>query len=70
MSCWRLEDLINLLVEEVVAAVDAVAVDREQNRDAVSGPGSDLGGVSAAVQPTVTRRRGAGRRGAGEPAGG
>jgi hypothetical protein len=50
-SCWRLEDVVDLLVEEVVAAVDAVAVDGEQDSDAVSGPGGDLGGVSTAVQP-------------------
>jgi hypothetical protein len=43
--------MVDLLVEEVVAAVDAVAVDGEQDRDAVSGPCGDLSGVSAAVQP-------------------
>jgi hypothetical protein len=32
-------------------AMDAVAVDSEQDRDAVSGPGSDLGGVSSGVEP-------------------
>jgi len=41
----------DLLVEEVVLAVDAVAVDGEQDRDAVSGPGGDLGGVPSGVQP-------------------
>jgi hypothetical protein len=40
----------DLLVEEVVLAVDAVAVDGEQDRDAVSAPGGDLGGVPAGVQ--------------------
>jgi hypothetical protein len=45
------EDAADLLVEEVVAAVDAVAVDGEQDRDAVPGPGGDLGGVSSGVQP-------------------
>ena len=50
--CWgRPEDAADLLVEEVVVAVDAVAVDGEQDRDAVSGPGGDLGGVSSGVQP-------------------
>jgi prepilin signal peptidase PulO-like enzyme (type II secretory pathway) len=37
--------MVDLLVEEVVAAVDAVAVDGEQDRDAVSGAGGDLSGV-------------------------
>jgi hypothetical protein len=36
------EDLVDLRVEEVVTAVDAVAVDGEQDRDAVPGPGGDL----------------------------
>ena len=43
--------MVDLLVEEVVVAVDAVAVDGEQDRDAVSGPGSDLGRFSSGVQP-------------------
>jgi hypothetical protein len=46
-----LEDLVDLLVEEVVLAVDAVAVHGEQDRDAVPGPGGDLGGVPSGVQP-------------------
>jgi hypothetical protein len=41
----------DLLVEEVVVAVDAVAVDVEQDGGAVPGPGGDLGGVSSGVQP-------------------
>jgi hypothetical protein len=41
----------DLLVEEVVLAVDAVAVDGEQDRDAVPAPGYDLGGVPVGVQP-------------------
>jgi hypothetical protein len=69
-SCGRLEDVADLLVEEVVLAVDAVAVDGEQDGDAVPGPGGDLGGVSAGVQPQrqggVTQVVGA----AGDPAGG
>jgi hypothetical protein len=47
----RLKDVVDLLVEEAVLAVDAVAVDGEQDGDAVSGPGGDLGGVSSGVQP-------------------
>jgi hypothetical protein len=51
-------------------AVDAVAVNGEQDRDAVSGPGGDLGGVPSGVQPQrqggVTQVVGA----PGEPAGG
>jgi hypothetical protein len=43
--------VVDLLVEEVVLAVDAVAVDGEQDRDAVSGPGGDLRVVSSGVQP-------------------
>jgi len=43
--------VVDLLVEEVVAAVNAVAVDGEQNRDAVSGPGRDPGRVPSGVQP-------------------
>jgi hypothetical protein len=43
--------VVDLLVEEVVAAVNAVAVDGEQDRDAVSGPGRDPGRVSTAIQP-------------------
>jgi len=43
--------VVDLLVEEVVLAVDAVAVDREQDGDAVPGAGGDLGGVSSGVQP-------------------
>jgi hypothetical protein len=50
-SCGRLEDAADLLVEEVLVAVDAVAVNGEQDRDAVSGPGGDLGGVPSGVQP-------------------
>jgi hypothetical protein len=42
-------DMVDLLVEEVVAAVDAVAVDGEQHRHAVSGPGSDLGRIPSGV---------------------
>ena len=43
--CWGWpEDAADLLVEEVVAAVDAVAVDGEQDRDAVPGPGRNLAG--------------------------
>jgi len=49
--CGGLEDLVDLLVEEVVLTVGAVAVDGEQDRDAVSGPGRDLGRVSTAIQP-------------------
>ena len=48
-SCGGLQDLADLLVEEVVLAVDAVAVDGEQDRDAVPGPGDDLGGVPAQI---------------------
>ena len=51
MSGGRLEDVVDLLVEEVVAAADAVAVDGEQDRDAMSGPGGDLGEVPSGVQP-------------------
>jgi hypothetical protein len=47
----RFEDLVDLLVEEVVAAVEAVAVDGEQDGDAVSGPGGDLGRVPSGVEP-------------------
>jgi hypothetical protein len=39
--------LVDLLVEDLVAAVDAVTVDDQQDRDAVPGPGSDLGRVPA-----------------------
>jgi hypothetical protein len=39
--------VVDLMVEEVVAAVDAVAVDGEEDRDALPGPGGDLGGVSS-----------------------
>ena len=35
----------------VAAAMDAVAVDGEEDRDAVSGAGGDLSGVSTTVQP-------------------
>jgi len=35
----------DLLVKEVVVAMDAVAVGGEQDRHPVSGPGSDLGGI-------------------------
>jgi hypothetical protein len=45
MSCWLSGYVVDLLVEEVVAAVDAVTVDGEQDRDAVPGPGGDLSGV-------------------------
>ena len=62
--------MADLLVEEVVLAVDAVAVDGEQDGDAVPGPGGDLGGVPAGVQPQrqggVPLVLGA----AGDPAGG
>ncbi len=51
MSFGRPEDAADLLVEEVVVAVDAVGVDGEQDRDAVPGPGGDLGRVSSGVQP-------------------
>jgi hypothetical protein len=34
----------DLLVEQVVVAVDAAAVHGERDRDDVSGPGSDPGG--------------------------
>jgi hypothetical protein len=37
----RLEDVVDLLVEDVVLAVDAVGVDGEQDRDAVPGPGDE-----------------------------
>jgi hypothetical protein len=50
-SCGGLEYLVDLLVEDVVAAVDAVGVDGELDRDAVAGSGGDLGGVSSCVQP-------------------
>ena len=45
------EDAADVLVEQVVVAVDAVGVDGEQDRDAVPGPGGDLGRVSSGVQP-------------------
>ena len=41
-------------------AVDAVAVDGEQDRDAVPGPGGDLGGVPAVPATEVARRAGNG----------
>jgi hypothetical protein len=41
--------VIDLLVEDVVVAVDAVGLDGEQDRDAVPGAGSDLGGVAVGV---------------------
>jgi hypothetical protein len=50
-SSVGLEDLADLLIEEVVAAVDAVAVDGEQDRDAVPGPGGDLGGRLPGCRP-------------------
>jgi hypothetical protein len=50
-SCGQSVEVADLLVEEVVVATDAVAVDGEQDRDAVPGPGSDLGGVPSGVQP-------------------
>jgi hypothetical protein len=40
--------VVDLLVEEVILAVDAVAVHGEQDRDAVPGPAGDLGGVPPA----------------------
>ena len=43
------EGVIDLLIEDVVMAVDAVGVDGEQDRDAVPGAGSDLGRVAAGV---------------------
>jgi hypothetical protein len=62
--------VVDLLVEEVVLAVDAVAVHGEQDRDAMPCPAGDLGGVPAGVQPQrqggVTQVVGA----SGEPAGG
>jgi hypothetical protein len=42
-SCGGAEYLVDLLVEEVVAAVDAVGVDGEQDGDAVPGPGGGPG---------------------------
>jgi hypothetical protein len=50
-SFGRSEDTADVLVELVVVAVDAVGVDGEQDRDAVPGPGGDLGRVSSGVQP-------------------
>jgi hypothetical protein len=50
-SCWRLQYLVDLLVEERVVAVDAVAVDSKQDGDAVAGPGGDLRGVSSGAEP-------------------
>jgi hypothetical protein len=50
MSCGQPEDVADLLVEEVVVVMDAVAVHGEQDRDAVPGPGGDLGRVPG-VQP-------------------
>jgi hypothetical protein len=70
MSAEESKDVADLLVEELVAAMDAVAVHGEQDRDAVPGPGSDLGGVPSGVQPQrqggVTQVVGA----PGEPASG
>jgi hypothetical protein len=43
--------MVDLPVEEVAAAADAVGVDGEQDGDAVPGAGGDLGGVSSGVQP-------------------
>ena len=69
MSFGRSEDAANLLVEQVVVAVDAMGVDGEQDRDAVPGPGGDLGRVSSGVQPQ--RQGGVPQVGPpGEPAGG
>ena len=51
MSAEESKDVADLLVEEVVVAMDAVAVHGEQDRDAVSGLGSDLGGAPSGVQP-------------------
>jgi hypothetical protein len=61
--------VVDLLVEEV-AAVNAVAVDGEQDRDAVSGAGDDLAGLPSGVQSQ--RRAGVAQvvRAAGEPVGG
>ena len=42
---------VDLLVEDLVAAVDAVGADGEQHGHAVPGAGGDLGGVTADVQP-------------------
>jgi hypothetical protein len=47
----RLEDVVDLLVEDVFLAVDAVTVNGKQDSDAVPGPGRDLGRVSTAIQP-------------------
>lgn len=44
-----LQDAANLLVEQIVVAVDAVGVDGEQDCDAVPGPSGDLGRVSSDV---------------------
>ena len=46
--------MVDLLVEEVVAAMDAVVVDGEQGRDAVSGPGGDLGTIAVTSCPLFT----------------
>jgi hypothetical protein len=62
--------VVNLLVEEVVVAVDAVAVDGEQDRDAVSGPGGDLGWVPSGVWPQRQGGMAQVVRAPGEPAGG
>jgi hypothetical protein len=43
MICGRLEDVAALLVEEVVVAVDVVAVHGAQTATLCPVPGSDLG---------------------------
>ena len=59
MICGRLEDVADLLVEEVVVAVDVadvVAVHGEQIATLCPAPGSDLGaGVQAQRQGGVTQ---------------
>jgi hypothetical protein len=45
------QDAANLLVEQIVVAVNAVGVVGEQDCDAVPGPSGDLGRVSSGVQP-------------------
>jgi hypothetical protein len=45
------EGVSDLLVEELVVAVDAVGVGGEQDVGAVAGAGGDLGGFAARVQP-------------------
>lgn len=48
---WRLESGGDVLVEGVVAAVDAMGVNGEQDVDAVPGAGGNLCGFPARVQP-------------------